>query len=46
MVWVADDNGREARGIVTQLTLGNGVVVPQVITAVSRKVVNNRGNGR
>ena len=38
MVWVVDDNGREARGIVTQLTLGNGAVVPQVITAVSRRV--------
>jgi hypothetical protein len=46
MTLIADDNGREVRGIVTQLTLPNGYVVPQAITVVGRKVLNNRGNGR
>jgi hypothetical protein len=46
MTMVVDDNGREARGMVTQLTLGNGMVVPQVITVIAHKIFNSTGNGR
>lgn len=46
MTMVMDDNGREARGLVTQLTLGSGVVVPQVITVVARRIFNNFGGAR
>lgn len=45
-IWlVLDDDGREARGIVTQITLPNGYVVPSVLTMLFRKVENNRGLG-
>jgi hypothetical protein len=43
---VLDDNGREARGIVTKIELPNGVVVPSVLTMSLRKVENNRGKGQ
>jgi hypothetical protein len=46
MVTVVDDNGRDARGMLTQLTLPNGVVVPQVLTLTARKVHDNVGKKR
>jgi hypothetical protein len=46
-IWlVFDDNGREGRGIVTQITLPNGNVVPSVLTMLFRRVENNQGIGR
>jgi hypothetical protein len=46
-IWlVLDDNGREGRGIVTQITLPNGSVVPSVLTMLLRRVENNRDIGR
>jgi len=46
MVLVVDDNGREARGMVTQLTLPNGTVVPQVLTLAAHKVHDDLGKTR
>ncbi len=42
-IWavVFDDNGREARALLTSLTLANGMKIPTVTTANARKAFTN-----
>lgn len=45
MALVVDEDASHLRGLVTSLTLPNGVVLPTVITADARRVTRNGGAG-